>query len=78
LRIEVKDYGVGIPREELPYVMNRFYRVDKARSRKHGGNCLGLSIAKRILDLYQVTKEIDSVYGEWTKVLITFPKEKYY
>ncbi|KIY23067.1 HAMP domain-containing sensor histidine kinase [Mesobacillus subterraneus] len=73
LKIEVKDYGEGIPEEELPFVMNRFYRVDKARSRKHGGNGLGLAIAKRLLDLYQGTLEIDSVYGKWTKVQITFP-----
>ncbi|MFT4413405.1 HAMP domain-containing sensor histidine kinase [Bacillus sp. UMB0728] len=73
LMIEVKDYGVGIPKEELPFVLNRFYRVDKARSRKHGGNGLGLSIAKRILDIYRGTLEIDSVYGKWTKVQITFP-----
>ncbi|MCF6410063.1 HAMP domain-containing sensor histidine kinase [Pseudalkalibacillus salsuginis] len=73
LTIEVKDYGVGIPKEELPFVLNRFYRVDKARSRKYGGNGLGLSIAKRLLDIYQGTIEIDSVYGKWTKVLVSFP-----
>ncbi|CAM3823731.1 MULTISPECIES: HAMP domain-containing sensor histidine kinase [Mesobacillus] len=73
LKIEVKDYGEGIPEEELPFVINRFYRVDKARSRKHGGNGLGLSIAKRLLDMYQGTLEIDSVYGKWTKVQITIP-----
>ncbi|WP_066073768.1 HAMP domain-containing sensor histidine kinase [Neobacillus soli] len=73
LTIEVKDYGMGITKEELPFVVNRFYRVDKARSRKHGGNGLGLSIAKRLLDMYQGTIEIDSVYGKWTKVMIAFP-----
>lgn len=73
LTIEVKDYGVGIPKEELSFVLNRFYRVDKARSRKHGGNGLGLSIATRLLNIYQGTIEIDSVYGKWTKVLITLP-----
>ncbi|MGX2957893.1 HAMP domain-containing sensor histidine kinase [Peribacillus sp. JNUCC 23] len=76
LTIEVKDYGVGIPKEELPFVSNRFYRVDKARSRKHGGNGLGLSIAKRLLDIYQGTIEMDSVYGKWTKVQITFTLEE--
>ena len=72
LTIEVKDYGVGIPKEELPFVLNRFYRVDKARSRKHGGNGLGLSIAKRLLDIYRGSLEIDSVYGKWTKVKLLF------
>ncbi|MDC3417156.1 HAMP domain-containing sensor histidine kinase [Aquibacillus salsiterrae] len=73
LTIEVKDFGVGIPKEELPFVRNRFYRVDKARSRKHGGNGLGLSIATRLLDIYRGTIEVDSVYGKWTKVQISFP-----
>lgn len=75
LIIEVKDYGIGIPKEELPFIINRFYRVDKARSRKYGGNGLGLSIAKRLLDMYQGTIEIESVYGKWTKVVVSFPIE---
>ncbi len=73
--LEVKDYGIGIPEEDLPFVLNRFYRVDKARSRKDGGNGLGLSIAKRLLDMYQGTIEIESVYGKWTKVIVTLPFE---
>ncbi len=73
LAIEIKDYGVGIPEEDLPLVMNRFYRVDKARSRKNGGNGLGLAIAKRLLEYYKGSIEIKSVYGEWTKVIIIIP-----
>lgn len=73
LIIEVKDNGIGIEKEELAFVLNRLYRVDKARSRKQGGNGLGLSIAKGLLDMYEGSIEIDSVYGEWTKAKITFP-----
>lgn len=73
LVIEVKDVGVGIPEEELPHVMDRFYRVDKARSRKHGGSGLGLSIANVLLTQYKGTLEIDSVFNEWTKVSISIP-----
>jgi len=73
VKLSVKDYGAGIPQEDLPLVTNRFYRVDKARSRKEGGNGLGLSIAKRLLDDYGGRLEIDSVYGEWTEVTIHFP-----
>jgi signal transduction histidine kinase len=76
LMIEVMDYGIGIPKEELPFVLNRFYRVDKARSRKQGGNGLGLSIAKRLLNLYEGTIEINSEYGKWTKVIVSFPLSK--
>lgn len=76
LAIEIKDYGVGIPEEDLPLVINRFYRVDKARSRKNGGNGLGLAIAKRLLEYYKGSIEIQSVYGEWTKVIINIPLSK--
>ena len=72
LTIEIKDYGIGIPKEELPFVFNRFHRVDKARSSKQGGNGLGLSIAKKLLDYYKGTIEIDSLEGKWTSVRITF------
>lgn len=73
VKIEVTDFGIGISSEELPFVLNRFYRVDKARSRKDGGNGLGLSIAKKLIDMYDGEIEIDSEYGEWTKVTVTFP-----
>lgn len=73
LQIFVKDYGMGIPEHELPLVSNRFYRVEKARSRKHGGNGLGLAIAKKLLEYYGGRLEIDSDYGNWTKVTIQIP-----
>ncbi|WP_342565633.1 HAMP domain-containing histidine kinase [Paenibacillus sp. FSL R7-0345] len=73
LVIEVKDFGMGIPEDELHLVTNRFYRVDKARSRKHGGNGLGLAIATRLMDSYTGELGIDSVYGEWTRVTLKFP-----
>ncbi|CAM4291246.1 HAMP domain-containing sensor histidine kinase [Paenibacillus typhae] len=73
LAISVMDYGMGIPEDELYLVTNRFYRVDKARSRKHGGNGLGLAIAKRLMEGYAGELQIDSVYGEWTKVTLRFP-----
>lgn len=73
VKLAIKDYGAGIPEEDLPLVTNRFYRVDKARSRKEGGNGLGLSIAKRLLDDYGGTLDIHSAYGEWTEVTIRLP-----
>ncbi|WP_052343588.1 ATP-binding protein [Bacillus massiliigorillae] len=71
--VEVKDSGIGIPETEIPYVINRFYRVDKARSRKNGGNGLGLPIAHRLLNFYNGALKIESKNGEWTKVTITIP-----
>lgn len=71
--IAVTDYGLGIPAKDLPYVMDRFYRVDKARSRDMGGNGLGLAIAKRLVERYKGTLEIQSEESVGTTVSITLP-----
>ncbi|MGG0187143.1 ATP-binding protein [Bacillus rhizoplanae] len=72
INIIITDHGVGIPESDLPYVLNRFYRVDKARSRKQGGNGLGLSIAKRLIEKYNGRIMIDSKEQEGTKVILSF------
>ncbi|WP_425429458.1 HAMP domain-containing sensor histidine kinase [Domibacillus antri] len=71
--IKVTDQGIGIPEQEIPYVLNRFYRVDKARSRKQGGLGLGLAIAKRWIEKYNGTIDIQSKEGEGTTFTIAFP-----
>jgi two-component system, OmpR family, sensor histidine kinase ArlS len=76
LLIEVKDQGMGIPESELTRVFDRFYRVDKARSRLQGGNGLGLSIAKRLVENYQGTIQIHSSMQEGTEVIFSFPIRK--
>lgn len=73
VKIRIIDRGAGIPKADLPFVLNRFYRVDKARSRKQGGNGLGLSIAKRLIEKYNGTIQIESKEGEGTIVTITLP-----
>jgi len=71
--ISIADHGIGIPEEDLPHIFDRFYRVDKARSREIGGTGLGLSIAKQIVNNYQGELQIDSKEDCGTKVTIRFP-----
>lgn len=68
---EVSDYGIGIPEKDLPHVTERFYRVDKARSRKQGGTGLGLAIAKQLVERYGGSMTIQSKELAGTTVTIS-------
>ncbi len=72
ISIEITDHGVGIPKEDIEFIFDRFYRVDKSRSRKLGGNGLGLSIAKKIIELNHGTIQVESEIGKYTTFKITF------
>lgn len=71
--IKVRDNGIGIPKENLPRIFERFYRVDKARSRETGGTGLGLAIAKQLMNQLGGNITINSTYGEGTEVIISVP-----
>jgi PAS domain S-box-containing protein len=74
VEISVEDNGAGIPEEDLPHIFDRFYRVDKARSRKYGGTGLGLSIVKHIVALHGGTVRAESTLQMSTRVIISLPR----
>lgn len=73
LVFHVADTGIGIPPEDLPRIFERFYRVDKARSRESGGTGLGLSIVKHLSELMGGGVSVTSLVGEGTNFKITLP-----
>ena len=73
LRIEISDEGIGIVREDLPYIFDRFYRVDKARTRDLGGSGLGLSIVKWIAEAHGGSVDVESTLGKGTNLIINIP-----
>ena len=71
----VRDNGVGIPPEDQDHIFERFYRVDKARSRETGGTGLGLSIVRQLVSLEGGTITVESTPGEGSEFVVRLQKE---
>jgi len=72
--VYVKDTGIGIKKEEIPRIFERFYRIDKARSRNSGGTGLGLAIVKHLIEAHKAEIAVDSEVGKGTTFKLTFKK----
>jgi two-component system phosphate regulon sensor histidine kinase PhoR len=73
IRIVVADTGIGIPEESLSRIFERFYVVDKSRSRKQGGTGLGLAIVKHIVQSHAGTIDVESIVGKGTRFIVRLP-----
>ena len=73
VRVHIRNTGKAIPETDLPHIFERFYMVDKARTQSGGGNGLGLSIAKKIIELQKATIEVQSNAAEGTRFTVTIP-----
>ena len=76
IMVEVSDNGIGIDKQNLPRIFERFYRVDKSRSREQGGTGLGLSIVKHIIEAHNQSINVQSVLDEGTTFTFTLEKAK--
>ena len=74
--IEIKDTGIGIPKQDLPKIWDRFYRVDQSRTRKTGGTGLGLYVAKQIIEAHGGDISVKSQENEGTIFTISLKVEK--
>ncbi len=75
IKVSIKDTGKGIPAESIPYLFDRFYKVDKARSNKVSGNGLGLSIVEKILMIHKFSIDVESEEGKGSIFTVTIPNE---
>lgn len=74
--VRVRDTGIGIPAERLPYIFNRFYQVDSSETREQEGTGIGLALVKELVQLHQGQIQVESVAGKGTTFVLSLPKGK--
>ena len=75
IQFSIEDNGIGIPKEDLPRIFERFYRVDKGRSQELGGTGLGLSIVKHLVQAHGGRVWVESQIGKGSTFYFTLPKQ---
>ncbi|HIE41390.1 MAG TPA: HAMP domain-containing histidine kinase, partial [Candidatus Aenigmarchaeota archaeon] len=78
VQIEIQDFGQGIPEQDIPFIFEPFYRVDKSRSKDTGGYGLGLSLTKKIIEAHRGTIEVHSSLNKGTRFTIKFNTKKHH
>ncbi|WP_026907979.1 sensor histidine kinase [Paucisalibacillus globulus] len=73
IKVSVRDFGIGIPKEALPNLFGRFYKVDRSRNRSVEGNGLGLSIVKKIINIHKFSITVDSIEGQGSTFTVNIP-----
>ena len=73
IEIKIRDTGIGISEEQLPKIFDRFYQVNSAHTREHGGTGIGLSLVKELVELHHGSISVDSKLGEWTEFKLILP-----
>ena len=76
IEIKIKDTGIGIPKEEIPKLFNRFYQVDSSFTREYEGTGIGLALTKELIDLHHGTISVESESGKFTEFTISLPLGK--
>ncbi len=76
VQIQIRDTGIGIPKEEIPKLFDRFYQVDSSFTKEHQGTGIGLALVKELVELHRGSISIESEIGQWTEFTITLPLGK--
>lgn len=76
VEIKIKDSGIGIPKEDIPKLFDRFYQVDSSLTKEHEGTGIGLALTKELVELHHGKISVESKLGEWTEFTLNFPAGK--